>query len=89
VIRKGAIWRRLIIVPQPRLQSVAVSQGPLLRLLRLAAVHLHTVSGPIRAELGAIDQDAALVFFNEVAQVAVRAGHSDTSHRWRAGEEPA
>jgi putative membrane protein len=89
VLRKGAVWRRLIIVPQPRLQSVAVSQGPLLRLLRLAAVQLHTVAGPIRAELGAIDQDAALVFFSEVAQVAVRAGHSDTSHRWRAGEEPA
>ena len=89
VLRRGAVWRRLIIVPQPRLQSVALSQGPLLHLLRLADVHLHTVAGPIRAELGAIDQDAALVFFAEVAEVAVRAGNSDTSHRWRAGEVSA
>ncbi|MET4780362.1 PH domain-containing protein [Glaciihabitans sp. UYNi722] len=86
VLRKGAIWRRLIIVPQPRLQSVAVRQGPLLRLLRLADIHLHTVAGPISAELSALDQDAAVVFFGEVAEVAVRAGDSDTSHRWRSGE---
>ena len=89
VLRKGAIWRRLIIVPQPRLQSVALSQGPLLRLLRLAEVQLHTVAGPINAELGALDQDAALAFFGEVARVAVRAGQSDSSHRWRSGESPA
>ena len=89
VLRKGAIWRRLIIVPQPRLQSVALSQGPLLRLLRLAEVQLHTVAGPINAELGALDRDAALAFFGEVARVAVRAGQSDSSHRWRAGESPA
>ncbi len=86
LIRKGAIWRRLIIVPQPRLQSVALHQGPLLRWLRLASVHLHTVHGPIAAELGAIDADDALAFFTEVAEVAVRTGQSDTSHRWRSGE---
>ncbi|CAN5403715.1 hypothetical protein BH10ACT4_BH10ACT4_09050 [soil metagenome] len=89
LIRKGAIWRRLIIVPQPRLQSVGMHQGPLLRRLRLASIHLHTVSGPITADLGAVDRDAALAFFTEVADVAVRAGQSDTSHRWRAGELPA
>jgi len=89
LIRKGAIWRRLIIVPQPRLQSVALHQGPLLRRLRLASIHLHTVNGPITAEIGAVDQSAALAFFTEVADLAVRAGQSDTSHRWRAGELPA
>ena len=89
LLRKGAIWRRLIIVPQPRLQSVALHQGPLLRRLRLASLQLHTVHGPITAQLGAMDQDAALAFFTEVAEVAVRAGHADTSHRWRSGELPA
>jgi len=86
LLRKGAIWRRLIIVPQPRLQSVGLHQGPLLRRLRLASVQLHTVHGPITADLGAVDQDAALTFFTEVAEVAVRAGQADTSHRWRSGE---
>jgi putative membrane protein len=89
LLRKGAIWRRLIIVPQPRLQSVGLHQGPLLRWLRLASIHLHTVNGPITADIGAVDRDAALAFFTEVAEVAVRAGQSDTSHRWRSGELPA
>jgi putative membrane protein len=58
-------------------------------VLRLATVHLHTVSGPISADLGAIDRDAAVQFFEDVARVAVSAARSDTSHRWRAGEQPA
>jgi putative membrane protein len=86
VLRKGAIWRRIVIVPQPRLQSVALSQGPVLRALGLADVHLHTVAGPIRATLEAIDKDAAVAFFGDVAKLAVLAGQSDTSHRWRSGE---
>ena len=89
LLRTGALWRRLIIVPQPRLQSVGLHQGPLLRRLRLASVQLHTVNGPITADIGAVDRDAALAFFTEVAEVAVRAGQSDTSHRWRSGELPA
>ncbi len=86
LLRKGAIWRELTIVPHPRLQSVAVAQGPLLRMLRLAAVHVHTVSGPISAQLGAVDRDAAVSFFDSVAVAAVRSSGSDTSHRWRSGE---
>ncbi len=89
VLRKGAIWRQLVIVPQPRLQSVSMHQGPLLRPLRLASVHLHTVSGPISADLGAIDRDAAVQFFEDVARVAVSAAQSDTTHRWRSGEVTA
>jgi len=89
VLRKGAIWRRFIVVPQPRLQSVALEQGPVLRMLRLADVHLHTVNGPIRAHLDVIDQDAAVAFFDTVAKAAVAAGQRDTSHRWREGDIPA
>jgi putative membrane protein len=89
VLRKGAIWRQLVIVPQPRLQSVSLHQGPLRRMLRLASVHLHTVAGPISADLGAIDKDAAIRFFEDVARVAVSAAVSDTTHRWREGERPA
>jgi putative membrane protein len=86
VVRKGAIWRRLIIVPQPRLQSVGITQGPLLRMLRLAKIQLHTVAGPIRADLGAVDREQAITFFEDVAAVAVSAGQRDTSHRWRSAD---
>ena len=89
LLRRGAIWRQLVIVPQPRLQSVAITQGPVLRLLGLAGIQLHTVSGPIRAELGAIDRDAAFGFFATVARAAVDSAQRDTSHRWRSGELPA
>ncbi|MHA6693395.1 PH domain-containing protein [Homoserinimonas sp. A520] len=89
LLRKGVVWRGLIVVPTPRVQSVSVSQGPLYRACRLAAVQLHTVAGPITAELGAVDQDAALGFFTDVATTTIQSVAADTSHRWRAGEAPA
>lgn len=89
LLRKGVVWRTLVVVPAPRVQSVSVSQGPLYRLCRLAAIQLHTVAGPITAELGAVDQDAALGFFAEVADVTVQSVADDTTHRWRSGEASA
>ena len=86
MLRRGFIWRKLVIVPQSRLQSVAVAQGPVLRMLRLADVHLHTVHGPIRAHIDALAHDDALEFFADVATLAISAGQLDTSHRWRSGE---
>jgi putative membrane protein len=86
VLRRGAVWRELVLVPQPRLQSVAISQGPLLRALDLAAVHLHTVTGPISGRLGAVDRAAAVGFFEDAAAAAVSSAQSDTSHRWRSRE---
>nr|WP_249408772.1 PH domain-containing protein [Frigoribacterium sp. CFBP 8751] len=82
LLRKGAIWRQLVIVPLPRVQSVGLVQGPLRRRLRLATVHLHTVQGPIVAEIGALDQDDALGFFTTASREAVAAAHADRTHRW-------
>ncbi|WP_285062007.1 PH domain-containing protein [Frigoribacterium sp. ME-P-080] len=82
LLRKGAIWRQLVIVPLPRVQSVGLVQGPLRRRLRLATVHLHTVQGPIVAEIGALDQDDALGFFTTAGREAVAAAHADRTHRW-------
>lgn len=84
LLRTGAIWRALTIVPFPRMQSVSVRQGPVLRPLRLASVHVHTVTGPITARLGAIDREAALGLFTAVASAAIREATADTTHRWRA-----
>ncbi|WP_353987216.1 PH domain-containing protein [Ruicaihuangia caeni] len=93
VIRKGAIWRTLIIVPQPRVQSTSMRQGPVLRSLRLGALHVHTVAGPITPSLGAMDMDELGTAFDEIAARTVEAAASDRSHRWRsesmvAVEEP-
>ncbi len=89
VLRRGAIWRELVIVPQPRMQSVSVRQGPLLRALDLASVHAHTVAGPITARLGAVDRAIAIGLFERLAQAAVESARNDRSHRWRSGESTA
>jgi len=83
LFRRGAIWRELTVVPAARLQSVSLHQGPLLRRLRLASLRLHTVAGPVTPALGAIDADAAVAAFDEIAGSAVSSAISDTSHRWR------
>jgi putative membrane protein len=77
-----------VIVPTARMQSVAVHQGPLLRRLRLAAIHVHTVAGPISARLGALDQGDATEFFLDAAAADVAAAASDRSHRWGANRPP-
>lgn len=88
LLRKGAIWRELIIVPAPRVQSVSIERGFLGRMLTLASVHLHTVAGPINARLGAIDQATAVEFFGDTAALIVAAAGRDSSHRWRSEEGP-
>ncbi|WP_144765002.1 PH domain-containing protein [Curtobacterium sp. 9128] len=85
LLRLGAVWRSLVVVPLPRVQSVKVSQGPLERVLRLASVHVQTVSGPVNATVGAIDARDAQGLWAEAARLAVEAAATDTSHRWRSG----
>jgi putative membrane protein len=86
LFRKGRIWRELIIVPEPRVQSVALHQGPLLRRFQLASITLHTVAGPITARLGAVDQNDAREFFETASRSIVDSALNDTSHRWRSVE---
>jgi putative membrane protein len=89
VFRQGVIWRSLTIVPQARLQSVALVQGPLRRRLRLAGVHAHTVGGPVLSRLEVIDADTALTLFGDLTAAAVTSGEADTTHRWNANGDPA
>jgi putative membrane protein len=84
-LRKGAIWRSLVLVPQARMQSVSMSEGPLLRRMGLAELRVHTVAGPISATIGALDRNDVIEFFNEVSRTAVQSASVDTSHRWRSG----
>jgi len=82
ILRKGAIWRTLSVVPTARTQSVAAHQGPLERVLRLAHVRVHTVAGPVTAEIGALDVADASALFRDTAAAGVAAIRSDRSHRW-------
>ena len=84
LLRRGAIWRDLVMVPTARMQSVAIHQGPFLRALRLATVNVHTVQGPISARIGGLDTDDAVGFFRDAAAADVAAASADRSHRWHA-----
>jgi putative membrane protein len=47
VSRRGLGTRRLDIVPQERVQSVRLSQGPLDRLFRMVRIHVDSPPGPV------------------------------------------
>ncbi|TXK19061.1 PH domain-containing protein [Homoserinibacter sp. GY 40078] len=82
ILRRGAIWRSLSVVPTARSQSVAVHQGPVERALGLANVRVHTVQGPVTTAIGALDARDAQTLFGEVAAADVAAIRADQSHRW-------
>lgn len=82
LLRRGTVSRELILVPLARLQSVGVSQGPVLRMLRLASAALHTVAGPVAATLSVLDAEEAVTLFERVSAGAIESAHLDTSHHW-------
>lgn len=58
-IHKGIFFHSIQVIPISRIQHVTVSEGPLARLLRLAAVTVHTAGGSFRIEgLGRDTADA-------------------------------
>lgn len=60
VVTRGALWRRIDLVPYGRLQMVDVNAGPLDRLFGLATVRLHTASPSTHAHIpGLSPQEAA------------------------------
>lgn len=85
LMRRGVIWRKLVILPLARLQSIGLYQGPLDRLTRVTSARAHVVQGPVYAHLAAIDRDGALAMFEDVARGAVRAAQTDRTHRWAEG----
>ncbi|MRG60144.1 PH domain-containing protein [Agromyces sp. CFH 90414] len=83
-IRRGVLLRGLVVVPLARLQSVAIQRGPVRRMLRLASLRLHTVTGPVTATLPAVDAIDAEQAFESVAREAVERAALDTSDHWGA-----
>lgn len=59
-IRKGIMFRQLVVVPYARMQYVDVQAGPLVRSFGLASVQLHTASAATDATIpGLVAEDAA------------------------------
>jgi putative membrane protein len=79
VSRRGFFTRRLDIVPQERVQSLQVSQGPVQRRLRLAHVHVDSPPGPVR--VSGLHRDPADA--RAYLEYAVPAGRSARRRRER------
>ncbi|MNW54059.1 Bacterial membrane flanked domain protein [compost metagenome] len=55
LIRKGVMFRSLVVVPYGRMQYVDVQAGPLARKLRIAQVQLHTASPATDASIEGLE----------------------------------
>lgn len=59
LIRKGVLFRSLVVVPYGRMQFVDVSAGPISRSLGIASVQLHTASPSTDASIDGLKPDEA------------------------------
>ncbi|MFS4507588.1 PH domain-containing protein [Clavibacter sp. Sh2141] len=84
LVRRGVIWRRLVVVPHARTQGVDLGQGPIERRLDLVSVRAATVAGPVDTRLGAIDRATGVDLATRLVEAAVASAGSDTSARWGA-----
>ncbi|MBF4562843.1 PH domain-containing protein [Microbacterium sp. VKM Ac-2870] len=84
LLRRGMIWRSLIILPLARLQSTALAQGPVDRACRVATLTGHTVAGQVPGGIGVLDRDDAVSLWQQIAGATITAAASDRSHRWDA-----
>ena len=55
LIRRGIMFRNLVVVPYGRMQFVDVAAGPLDRMFRLASLQLHTASAHTDASIPGLD----------------------------------
>jgi putative membrane protein len=76
VSRRGFWVRRLDVVPQARVQSLRVAQGPVQRLLRLADLHVDSPPGPVRVRGAHRSADGVRPF----AAAAVDRGRAARGH---------
>lgn len=82
LMRRGWLVRSVVAVPLARMQSVAIAAGPVRRALGLASLRVHTVMGPVTAEVPALDRADADAAFEVLAAESVARALRDGSDRW-------
>lgn len=82
LMRRGWLVRSVVAVPLARMQSVAIAAGPVRRALGLASLRVHTVMGPVTAEVPALDRADADAAFEVLAAESVARALRDRSDRW-------
>ncbi|MBO0901342.1 PH domain-containing protein [Cellulomonas sp. zg-ZUI22] len=70
VMRSGRWWRSVVVVPHERTQSIALTQGPVQRRLRLATFVTHSTPGPVTPQVEHLDEHVAAELLQEQARRA-------------------
>ncbi|WP_413316970.1 PH domain-containing protein [Agrococcus sp. 1P02AA] len=82
LLRQGRIWRSLQLVPAARVQSVALQQGPIYGMARLARVQFHVPGSVLSPSIGALDQQDAATLFEHTMRTVKAAIDRDASESW-------
>lgn len=82
LLRTGRLWRRLVLVPHERTQSLSLVQGPWDRRRRLAGIQLHSTPGQVTPQLQHLDVDDARTFLLEQAARAREARRHAGPELW-------
>ncbi|WP_150461893.1 PH domain-containing protein [Nesterenkonia ebinurensis] len=87
MIRDGRVTRTLTMVPHERIQSAALHQGPLARMIRIATLHIHIPAGPITARAKNQDLEQISWLFEQEAGYAAVARRLADRNQWMQPEE--
>ena len=82
LVRSGALWRVLSVVPHERTQSMSLEQGPLRRRFSTADLVLHSTAGPVHPRVRKIDTATVQRLFQEQAARARDARRRDRTAHW-------
>ncbi|GEK81141.1 PH domain-containing protein [Agrococcus baldri] len=82
LLRHGRIWRSMHLVPGARVQSVAMQQGPIYGMARLARVQFHVPGSVLSPSIGALDQQDAATLFEHATRTVKVAIDTDASESW-------
>jgi putative membrane protein len=81
-VRSGRIFRRLVVVPHERTQSLALRQGPIQRRLHVASLHVHSTPGPVHPTVEHLDEHVAAALLDEQTERARTARAGAGPEQW-------
>lgn len=87
IMRRGNFWRKLAVFPLARMQGVSAAQGPIDRAQRVAALKVHSVTGPVLGDVVGIESTALTAAVDDISRRAAAAASRDHSHRWAQDAE--
>lgn len=85
-IRRGAVTRRLVMMPIVRSQSVLLHRPAVHRWLGLASLTLHTVLGPVSVYIRGLSLDDARSWWTYLSRAIVAAQLVDQTRPWLTSE---